>query len=181
MAAMTGVKIPFWYYCLAGSAITSCGYIDVTLYVLTRRVLVFGRAPPARDDFGFDTLGWSYGGQNRFFGTTTTIEGPITHKPKYRRKERDFLRRSTPRSLRTRHSDEDYFASPDPGTIATKTIVEVSTGPMPQYASSDPKAYAGSDLSIIEMEDKPQRAHSPGFRHSHAHWPEIAEEDQPRR
>ncbi len=179
MAAMTGVKIPFAYYCAAGAAITSCGWVDVTLYVLTRRVLVFGHAPPARDDFGFDTLGWRHGGQNDFFGTTTTIEGPLTPKPKYRRKEGRFLRRSTDRPLRTRHSDEDYFASPDPGTITTKTTVEVSTGAMPHYASSDPKYYAGSDLSIIELEDKPPRTQSPRF--SNNHWLEISEENQARR
>lgn len=176
MAAMTGVKIPFAYYCAAGAAITSCGWVDVTLYVLTRRVLVFGDAPPARDDFGFDTLGWRHGGQNHFFGITTTIEGPLTPKSKYRRKERRFLRRSTDRSLRTKRSDEDYFASPDSGTIATKTTVEVSTGAMPHYASSDSKNYAGLDLSIIELEDKSQRTQSP--RISNAHWPEISEENQ---
>ena len=176
MAAMTGVRIPFAYYCAAGAAITSCGWVDVTLYVLTRRVLVFGDAPPAWDDFGFDTLGWRHGGQNRFFGITTTIEGPLTPKPKYRRKERRFLRRSTDRSLRTRGSDEDYFASPDPGTIATRTTVEVSTGAMPHHASSDSKNHAGSELSIIELEDKSQRTQSP--RISNARWPDISEENQ---
>ena len=176
MAAMTGVKIPFAYYCAAGAAITSCGWVDVTLYVLTRRVLVFGHAPPARDDFGFDTLGWKHGGQNHFFGTTTTIEGPLTPKPKYGRKDRRFLGRSTERSLRTRHSDEDYFASPDPGTIATKTTVEVSTGAMPHYASSDPKNYAGSEPSILEMDDTPHRSQSP--RMSNPPWLEISEENQ---
>ena len=40
MAAMTGMVIPYWWYCVAGAAITSNGWLDVLLYVMTRRVLV---------------------------------------------------------------------------------------------------------------------------------------------
>jgi hypothetical protein len=40
MAAMTGMVIPYWWYCVAGAAITSNGWLDVMLYVMTRRVLV---------------------------------------------------------------------------------------------------------------------------------------------
>lgn len=40
MAAMTGMVIPYWWYCVAGAAITSNGWLDVILYVMTRRVLV---------------------------------------------------------------------------------------------------------------------------------------------
>ena len=156
MAAMTGIKIGLSYYCLAGAAITSCGWIDVLLYTMTRRVLVFSNEPPPREDFGFDTLGLRHGGHHRFFGTTTTVEGPITHKhPRSRRKDRDIFGRATPRSLKTRHSDEDYFASAPEGVIATKTTVEVSTGPIPQYANSNDPKYASSDFSVLEMEDRP--------------------------
>ena len=76
--------------------------------------------------------------------------------------------------------DEDYFASPDPGTIATKTTVEVTTGPLPHYASSsDQKGYANSELSVIELQDKPQRSRSPG--NSQTEWPPTPEEIQFRR
>lgn len=169
MAAMTGVKISFGYYCLAGAAITSCGWIDVLLYVMTRRVLVFSHAPPPREDFGFDTLGFKPGGR-QFFGTTTIIEGPITHKGKYRRGQRDnFL---GARTLRTRHSDEDYFANtPTDNAIATKTTVEVSSGPMPSYDSDF--------ISVMEMEDKPTRTQSPSVT-SNKRWPEHGTENQTR-
>lgn len=40
MAAMTGVTLPDTYYCVAGSLITSCGWLDALLYTLTRRVLI---------------------------------------------------------------------------------------------------------------------------------------------
>ena len=152
MAAMTGMYIPYWWYCLAGSAITSCGWLDVLLYVMTRRVLVFSHAPPPRDDFGLDTLGWKHGRQG-IWGTTTVIEGPITN-PRNRRRERDILGRRTPRPLRTRHSDEDYFASPQEGVVAIKTTVEVTS-------ASVPHPYEDSDFSAIEMDDKTDRGRTP--------------------
>ena len=119
MASMTGMAIPYWWYCLAGSAITSCGWLDVLLYVMTRRVLVFSHAPPPRDDFGLDTLGWKHGGLG-YLGTTTIVEGPITNR-RNRTRGLGILGRRTPRSLRTRHSDEDYFASPQEGVVTIKT------------------------------------------------------------
>lgn len=136
---------------------------------MTRRKLVFSHEAPPRTDFGFDTLGWKAGGQG-FFRTETVIEGPITPKLKFPRRDRDYLGRSTVRALRTRNSDEDYFAEISEGVIATKTTVEVSTGPIPHYASSD--------LSMIEMEDKPQRTQSPF--NGHTHWSEAVEQSQAR-
>ena len=181
MAAMTGIKTSLLYYCLAGAAITSCGWLDVLLYVCTRRVLVFSQSPPARDDFGFDTLGFRHGGQ--FFGITTTIEGPLTRKPRSRRKSRDHLGRMFPKSLRRRRSDEDYFAYAAGGVIATKTTVEVSTGPIPLYAQTQEPQYidagdqesAASDFSVIELEDqKAQGIQSPVT--SHLRWREDSSE-----
>jgi hypothetical protein len=40
MAAMAGHDPPIWYYCFAGSLITSCGWLDTLLYTLTRRVFI---------------------------------------------------------------------------------------------------------------------------------------------
>ena len=40
MAAMTGITLPDTYYCVAGSLMTSCGWLDALLYTLTRRVLI---------------------------------------------------------------------------------------------------------------------------------------------
>lgn len=40
MAAMTGVTLPDTYYCIAGSLMTSCGWLDALLYTLTRRALI---------------------------------------------------------------------------------------------------------------------------------------------
>lgn len=108
-------------------------------------------APP-RNDFGFDTLGWKHGGDAHFWGTTTTIEGPLTHKS--RQKQVGFLGRGRPMSNPRRHSDEDHIAPPPEGIISTKTTVEVATHAMPGV-------YASSDFSMIELEDKSDRARSP--------------------
>ncbi|KAF2110210.1 G protein-coupled glucose receptor regulating Gpa2-domain-containing protein [Lophiotrema nucula] len=40
MVAMTGGKLPDVFFCVAGTLLTSCGWVDALLYALTRRVLV---------------------------------------------------------------------------------------------------------------------------------------------
>lgn len=146
------------------------GWLDVLLYVMTRRVLIFTREPPRREDFGFDTLGFKASGVPGFFGTTTVIEGG-----KYGASEpRDIWGRRKARAVQTRHSDEDFFANPPAdNTIVTKTTVEVSTGPMPpQYADSD-------FISVIEMDDRPPRNLTP--TRANSKWPESDTEEQSRK
>lgn len=130
MAAMTGIQIPFWYYCLAGAAITSCGWLDVLLYTFTRRAFIFSKEPPSKECLGLHTFGW-YDGSN-FYGTTTTIEGPLTRANDYsccyaaqNHRSIWLLMKKTKRC-----SDEQYFASPAAGVITTKTTVEVASGPL---------------------------------------------------
>jgi phosphotransferase system glucose/maltose/N-acetylglucosamine-specific IIC component len=40
MVVMTGTDMPDTFFCVAGTLLTSCGWIDALLYTLTRRVLV---------------------------------------------------------------------------------------------------------------------------------------------
>jgi hypothetical protein len=40
MISMTGTELPDTFFCVAGTLLTSCGWIDALLYTLTRRVLV---------------------------------------------------------------------------------------------------------------------------------------------
>lgn len=40
MVTMGGVKMPDLFFCIAGSFLTSCGWMDALLYTLTRRVFV---------------------------------------------------------------------------------------------------------------------------------------------
>jgi hypothetical protein len=46
MASMAGADLPEVYYCIAGSLMTSCGWLDSLLYTLTRRVFI---KPETRD------------------------------------------------------------------------------------------------------------------------------------
>ncbi|KAF2751711.1 hypothetical protein M011DRAFT_375762, partial [Sporormia fimetaria CBS 119925] len=40
MVAMTGTQMPDVFFCVAGTLLTSCGWIDALLYTLTRRVFI---------------------------------------------------------------------------------------------------------------------------------------------
>lgn len=148
MAAMTGLSIPYWYYCLAGATITSCGWLDVALYVLTRRVFIFSNSPPSENDNGFNNFGWHQ--RSQIYGTTTTIEGPLTQHTSNTasRQLRQGSIFSSPawRSSGRRHSDEDHFARPVEGIIAVKTTVEITVEPA--------TGYAGSELSVLELDEK---------------------------
>ena len=85
----------------------------------------------------------------------TTIAGPLGDPNMRRRDERGFLGRRTSRPI-SRQSDEDYFAGRPEGVITAKTTIEVTSGPILNYADSE--------ISAIEMEDKPNQIHS----YSHA-------------
>jgi hypothetical protein len=45
MAAMAGNKLPMAFYGVAGSFLTSCGWLDTLLYTLTRRVFIKAERP----------------------------------------------------------------------------------------------------------------------------------------
>lgn len=147
MAAMTGVHIPYWYYCLAGAAITSCGWLDVILYIFTRRALLFSKTPPSRSEVGLHTFGWYHGSE--LYGTTTTIEGPLTGTKKssvrlFADMASDVGTSWLPRK-KSRLSDEQHFAAPMDGVITTRTTVEVTSGPL--------RGYSGTYSDVLELDE----------------------------
>ncbi|KAF2467210.1 integral membrane protein-like protein [Lindgomyces ingoldianus] len=73
MASMSGHPPSLARLCLAGAMITSNGWLDVLLYTLTRRIMVFSDEPPA-DDNGLDTFSAFWAESPRRFGAATTIE-----------------------------------------------------------------------------------------------------------
>ncbi|EXJ58955.1 hypothetical protein A1O7_06386 [Cladophialophora yegresii CBS 114405] len=148
-----GMTIPYWWFCLAGAAITSCGWLDVLLYAVTRHVLIFRPGPPPPQALGLDTFGWKDVGDS-FGGMRTTITGPLGDPNTRRRGKRDFSGRKTPRPI-SRQSDEAHFAGQPEGIITAKTTIEVRSGPIFNYADSE--------ISPVEMEDNSDRTHS----HSH--------------
>ena len=74
IATMTGHVIPYWYYCIAGAAITSCGWLDVLLYAFALRILVFSDAPPPTDECGNEAFG-IFHKIEEFWSVTTVVEG----------------------------------------------------------------------------------------------------------
>jgi hypothetical protein len=64
--------IPYGWFCFAGAMITSNGWLDVLLYSMTRRILLFSDDPP-EDSYGIETFQFPFGsGVSKRFGTKTT-------------------------------------------------------------------------------------------------------------
>lgn len=82
--AATGHRPPsYGRLCLAAAMITSNGWLDVLLYTLTRRIMVFSDEPPP-DDNGFDTFAPFWAMPASRFGASCQIEAeaPISkHRP----------------------------------------------------------------------------------------------------
>lgn len=86
MAAMGGSPPSYARLCLAAAMITSNGWLDVLLYTLTRRIMVFSDEPPP-DDAGFDTFAAFWALPPSRFGGSCKIEAelpiaaPKQHRP----------------------------------------------------------------------------------------------------
>lgn len=72
-AAMAGNDVPAVIMVFAGAMITSNGWLDVLLYTMTRRILIFSDSPPS-EDYNLDTFSapWMNDKGSRF-GTVTVI------------------------------------------------------------------------------------------------------------
>lgn len=122
MVAMTGQVIPYWYYCIAGAAITSCGQLDVLI------------APPPIDECGIDTFGIFHSLED-FWNVRTVVEGGVLVDPTVstrRRKHKKIASRDGRSRYEPRSQDgamDDTFDLARPGTITTKTTVIVTTEP----------------------------------------------------
>jgi hypothetical protein len=67
-------NLSFGWFCFAGAMITSNGWLDVLLYTMTRRIILFSDDPPS-DSCGIETFSMPFSGPNfRRFGTKTTCE-----------------------------------------------------------------------------------------------------------
>ncbi|KAF2275986.1 integral membrane protein-like protein [Westerdykella ornata] len=73
MAAMSNKPPSLARLCLSGAMITSNGWLDVLLYTLTRRIMIFSDEPPA-DDNGIDTFSAFWSASGKRFGAACTIE-----------------------------------------------------------------------------------------------------------
>ena len=87
MAAMAGHPPSYTRLCLAAAMITSNGWLDVLLYTLTRRIMVFSDEPPP-DDNGIDTFAAFWAEKPKRFGGTWAVEAGHGAPPS--RRERGF-------------------------------------------------------------------------------------------
>ncbi|KAK4543399.1 hypothetical protein LTR36_005542 [Oleoguttula mirabilis] len=71
LAGMAGADVSFVELCVAGAMITSNGWLDVLLYTLTRRALLFGPDMTGEHGRALDTFRLR---PDQAYGTTTTIE-----------------------------------------------------------------------------------------------------------
>ena len=129
MAAMTGRATPYWYLCLAGAAITSCGWLDVILYAFTRRVLIFSDKAPPVDELGLDTFGL-FRSPAEFY-MRTVIEGGVLVDPTIstrRRHSREEQLLGDNRSGSGAGMD-DTFDLAVQDTITTKKTIRVTSEP----------------------------------------------------
>ena len=150
MAAMSGHYVSYWYYCTAGAAITSCGWLDVLLYACTRRVLVFSDAPPPADELGVETFGL-FNSSRESWRVRTIVEGGVLVDPTVSTRRRalehkkDISKDSSGLwDLQSQAADmDDTFGIAMPNTITTKTTIQVATEPRTPLVSE-----SASHLSV---------------------------------
>ncbi|OAL05881.1 integral membrane protein-like protein [Phaeosphaeriaceae sp. SRC1lsM3a] len=144
MAAMSGSPPSLARLCLAGAMITSNGWLDVLLYTLTRRIMIFSDEPPAENN-GFDTFAPFWAAPARRFGGECTVSAQTTRP---RGRSRVTLQSST-------ESSEDLFSIKGGKDIKLVTTTEVKSEPLtPQ------------DYEEMEMEKRRARPRSPVGRWS---------------
>jgi len=80
MAAMSNKPPSLARLCLAGAMITSNGWLDVLLYTLTRRIMIFSDEPPP-DDNGIDTFSAFWAESGKRFGGVCQIEADHANRP----------------------------------------------------------------------------------------------------
>jgi hypothetical protein len=146
MAAMSGHPPSLKRLCLAGAMITSNGWLDVLLYTLTRRIMIFSDEPPS-DHNGIDTFSTFWTEKPRRFGGETTISAVHAHK-----RSRGFSRVTLPSSS---GSSDDLYSAMSGKDIKLVTTTEVRSEPA-----------APEDYEEMEMEQRKKRPRSPVGRWS---------------
>jgi hypothetical protein len=144
MAAMSGSPPSLARLCLSGAMITSNGWLDVLLYTLTRRIMIFSDEPPP-DDNGIDTFSTFWTTQPRRFGGECTVSAVNT--------------RSRGRSRVTLPSSSE--SSDDLCTVMSRKDIKLVTT---TEVKSEPAA--PEDYEEMEIEKRRMRPRSPVGRWS---------------
>jgi hypothetical protein len=149
MAAMTGSPPSLARLCLSGAMITSNGWLDVLLYTLTRRIMIFSDDPPP-DNNGFETFSTFWTAPPRRFGGECTVSALNV-------RSRGFSRATLPSAG---ESTDDLCTSMSTKNIKLVTTTEVKSEPA-----------APEDYEEMEMEKRRARPASPVGR-----WSEESQE-----
>ncbi|KAF2264324.1 integral membrane protein-like protein [Lojkania enalia] len=160
MASMNGHPPSLARLCLSGAMITSNGWLDVLLYTLTRRIMIFSDEPPP-DDNGIETFAAFWAKSEKRFGAATTCEaGQPT--PGHPRRKSKSARVRTGKGLVTLPSKND--SESDLCELGDKEIKMVTT----THVVSEPAQLA--DLEEMEAEARKNRPRTPVGR-----WSEESE------
>lgn len=117
LSSMANGRVTFVELCVAGAMITSNGWLDVLLYSLTRRALLFGQTTPSSDAGALETFRLR---PDQAFGTVTTIEALTPGRGSAQGKYRGHVLHTR---LGSRHgSQEGLF---DLGSVKAETTVRV--------------------------------------------------------
>lgn len=167
MVAMTGTRMPDVFFIIAGSLLTSCGWIDALLYTLTRRILVTneistaqynrtvvtmvntntGARPGDAEHYGLTSMDKEtaparsvtiVGGSNRL---SRAVDGRLG-RSQTRRSHMDSLREDSP----TGSQDSIIKMAPlsDGITVQVETNIHVSTASMDGDTFMPPRAQSHS-------------------------------------
>ena len=115
LTSMAGQPVSFLELTVAGAMITSNGWLDVLLYTITRRSLLFGS--DASDGGVLDTF--THFRPDHAYGTTTVIEAnnKLTGAPSRRKLSQQGLH------SRSQSTEELFTQSQTPGVKAETTVV----------------------------------------------------------
>ena len=114
LMSMAGRPVTFTQLCIAGAMITSNGWLDVLLYSITRRALLFGPDTGSDTTRAIDTFRLR---PDDTFGNVTTIEASGTIKSKKRQRWGSTTEAGSPHD-----SQENLF---ELGGVKAETIVRV--------------------------------------------------------
>ena len=147
MAAMSGHSPSLKHLCLAAAMITSNGWLDVLLYTITRRIMIFSDEPPP-ETYGIDTFSTPFwDDSHKRLRVTTTIEA--TARPSRGRGHMALHSRPPSHNGST---DDLVNVQKD---IGLKEIMTVTT----TEVRSDPAELA--DMAELEEEARKQKPQTP--------------------
>jgi hypothetical protein len=139
IASMAGRKVSLEYFCVAGAMIACNGWLDVLLYSITRRGIVFSDTPPNNDD-GIDTF-WGLGyARPHGMGNVTTIEAGGNTTDSENRTQNKNLKRGHTASTENLYGISISQSTGALSGIKTETTINVSREAVPDHGEFEMQA-----------------------------------------